>query len=103
LITQSHHLSPSNRRWSPEVWGPELTSDFHDAPIVSNPLAQHRVEVGELEVAHSKRTWIASTSSGVIVHVHGNKLVVYRSKPIPRMETGDALKRRYFLANLDLH
>jgi hypothetical protein len=61
------------------------------------------VKVGELEVPHAKRTWIAGTSSGIIVHVNGNELVVYRSKPIPRMEAGHAFKRRYFLAYLDLH
>jgi len=76
---------------------------LQDAAVVSNPLAQHCVEVGELKVPHTKRTWIARTLSGIVVHVNGNELVVNRGKPIPGMEAGHAFKGRYFLAYFDLH
>ena len=103
LIAKCYDPSSSNRGQSTEVWGAELASNLNDVPVVSNPLAQHRVEVGELEVPHTKRTWIAGTSSGIVVHVNRNELVVNRGKPIPGMEAGHSFKRRYFLAYFNLH
>ena len=102
-LSNLSHTPACDRADAAQARCAQLARHRHDATVLADPLAEQRVQVRDLKVAHPERTGVARAPSRVVIHVNGDELLVHRRISVPRVETRFSLERRYFLPDRDGH